>query len=134
MAEFDPVNKPSHYIKSSVLVQPIELTGRVNSCLGQALNYVFRAPYKDNEIEDLEKAIFYLNKYKDVVCSYKDDWEYTLSKTELTLGKIFAKYTKDYLTKSVLGALFECRALNEKRINKAIAFIEQRLNTLKDTK
>lgn len=134
MAEFDPVNKPSHYIKSSVLVQPIELTGRVNSCLGQALNYVFRAPYKDNEIEDLEKAIFYLNKYKDVVCSYKDDWEYTLSKTELTLGKIFAKYTKDYLTKSVLVALFECRALNEKRINKAIAFIEQRLNILKDTK
>ena len=131
MAEFDPVNKPSHYIKSSVLVQPIELTGRVNSCLGQALNYIFRAPYKDNEIEDLEKAIFYLNKYKEVVCSYKEDWEYTLSKTELTLGRIFAKYTKDYLTKSVLVALFESRALNENRINKAISFIEQRLEVLK---
>ena len=131
MAEFDPVNKPSHYIRSSVLVQPIELTGRVNSCLGQALNYIFRAPYKDNEIEDLEKAIFYLNKYKEVVCSYKDDWEYTLSKTELTLGRIFAKYTKDYLTKSVLVALFESRALNENRINKAISFIEQRLEILK---
>ena len=58
----DPVNHPSHYLKAAIVLEPIELTSRLDSCLGQALQYVFRAPYKGNELEDLEKARFYLNK------------------------------------------------------------------------
>lgn len=58
----DPVNHPSHYMKAAITIEPIELTARLDSCLGQALQYVFRAPYKGNEREDLEKARFYLYK------------------------------------------------------------------------
>ena len=58
----DPVRNPSHYLKAAITIEPIELTARLDSCLGQALQYVFRAPYKGNELEDLRKAIFYLEK------------------------------------------------------------------------
>lgn len=62
----DPVNRPAHYLKAAIVVEPIELTSRLDSCLGQALQYVLRAPLKGNEVEDLEKAIFYLNKRKTI--------------------------------------------------------------------
>lgn len=62
----DPVHSPSHYLKAAITIEPIELTARLDSCLGQALQYVFRAPYKGNEREDLEKAIFYLKKEVEI--------------------------------------------------------------------
>lgn len=58
----DPVNHPSHYLKCAVTVEPIELTSRLDACLGQAINYVLRAPYKGSQKEDLKKALFYLNR------------------------------------------------------------------------
>ena len=33
----DVVNHPNHYIKNAIVLEPIELTGRLNSCIGQAL-------------------------------------------------------------------------------------------------
>lgn len=33
----DPVNHPSHYLKAAITVEPIELTARLDPCLGQAL-------------------------------------------------------------------------------------------------
>lgn len=33
----DPVNNPSHYLKAAITVEPIELTARLDPCLGQAL-------------------------------------------------------------------------------------------------
>ena len=62
----DNVNHPSHYLKAAVTIEPIELTSRLSSCYGQALQYLLRAPYKDNQIEDLEKALFYLRKADDI--------------------------------------------------------------------
>lgn len=58
----DPVNRPSHYLAASVSIEPIELTSRLDSCLGQAVQYVLRAPFKGNEREDLQKAAFYLSR------------------------------------------------------------------------
>ena len=62
----DNVNHPKHYLSAALTLEPIELTARLNSCLGQALQYVCRAPYKGNEIEDLQKAVFYLEKQRQV--------------------------------------------------------------------
>lgn len=62
----DPVNHPSHYLAVAITLEPIELTARLNSCFGQALQYVFRAPHKGSEIEDLRKACFYLHKWFDI--------------------------------------------------------------------
>lgn len=63
----DPVNRPAHYLAASVMIEPIELTARLDSCLGQAVQYVLRAPYKGNEREDLKKAVYYLCKRIDLI-------------------------------------------------------------------
>lgn len=53
----DNVYHPNHYKVNSVKLEPIELTGRLPSLVGQAVNYVIRARYKGNFEEDIEKAI-----------------------------------------------------------------------------
>ena len=34
----------------------------MNFCLGNALKYIWRAGLKQNEVEDLKKAVWYLNR------------------------------------------------------------------------
>lgn len=62
----DKVNHPSHYTRCAIKLEPIEITARLSSCYGQALNYILRAPYKDHFEEDYRKAIFYLNKALEI--------------------------------------------------------------------
>ena len=83
----DPVNHPHHYMAASVIVQPIELTARLDSCLGQALQYVLRAPFKGNEQEDLSKAVFYLRKRADL-----------LKKTSTVLPVMFFDETAGFIS------------------------------------
>ena len=58
----DPVNHPSHY--TSFPVEVIELTEHLNFCRGNAVKYLCRAGLKskDTEVEDLEKARFYIQR------------------------------------------------------------------------
>ena len=58
----DMVNHPPHYKKYKLEV--IELTEKFSFCLGNAFKYILRAPFKGKEIEDLEKAKWYLNRFK----------------------------------------------------------------------
>lgn len=97
----DNVNHPKHYLSAALTLEPIELTARLNSCLGQALQYVCRAPYKGNEIEDLEKAVFYLNKQFEIEPFFKVSFEAT------PYIQIFMKHTEG-LFGSVLKSLFTC--------------------------
>ncbi len=53
----DPVTAPGHY--TVYPVQPIEITKHMGFCLGNAVKYVLRAPYKGEE-EDCRKALQYL--------------------------------------------------------------------------
>lgn len=57
----DDVNHPSHYT-SYPGVEVIDLTKHMNFCRGNAVKYIARAGLKnpDTEIEDLRKAIWYL--------------------------------------------------------------------------
>lgn len=65
------VNHPSHYtwLKDVCGVEVIDITRHMNFNLGNVLKYVLRAGHKSEEgmssnqkkIEDLQKAIFYLN-------------------------------------------------------------------------
>jgi len=56
----DPVTAPSHYNLPNGL-QVIDLTKNESFLRGNVLKYVFRAPHKGNELEDLLKARQYLN-------------------------------------------------------------------------
>lgn len=58
----DPVNHPSHYTNHPSGVQCIDITKHMGFCLGNAMKYIWRADLKEDAIEDLQKAVFYLNK------------------------------------------------------------------------
>lgn len=59
----DSVNHPSHYTAYKG-VEIIDLTEQMNFCRGNAVKYIARAGLKDpnKEIEDLEKARWYINR------------------------------------------------------------------------
>ena len=69
---FDPVNRPYHYAAGRFEVIDIieDQTGEKGLrgfCLGNALKYICRSGKKDPDktIEDLEKAVWYLQHYID---------------------------------------------------------------------
>lgn len=56
----DVVNKPSHYRQHPSGVECIEITRHMSFNLGNAVKYIWRADEKGNAIQDLEKAVWYL--------------------------------------------------------------------------
>lgn len=63
----DMVNHPPHYNFGRVetidyIEDCIGNRGLVDYCIGNALKYISRAHYKGKFLEDLKKAVWYLNK------------------------------------------------------------------------
>ena len=61
----DPVNHPSHYTSGKIEVIDFIEDKHLGFCLGNAVKYISRCQLKyggKKRIEDLEKAIFYLNR------------------------------------------------------------------------
>lgn len=58
----DPVNNPYHYSGHPSGVECIQITEHMSFCRGNAMKYLWRAGDKDNEVQDLEKAIWYLQR------------------------------------------------------------------------
>ena len=80
----DQVNHPEHYVKASITInlEPIQLCECYDFCLGNAIKYILRAPYKGNTLQDLKKARWYLER----VISTHYTWEdYKPSKLDPTL-------------------------------------------------
>ena len=128
---YDPVNHPSHYLKAAIAVEPIELTARLNACLGQAVNYIVRAPYKGNEREDLEKAVFYLKKYLEVTLDVAPYAPEPCTAVQV-LGRLFANNSANQLTRSVLTEIFKGRYFYPDNIHGAITVIETYLSEAKE--
>lgn len=57
----DPVNHPKHYTSHPSGIECIQITRHMGFNLGNALKYIWRADLKADAIEDLKKAIWYLN-------------------------------------------------------------------------
>ncbi|MFF4557188.1 DUF3310 domain-containing protein [Streptomyces sp. NPDC001422] len=60
--ENDPVNHPAHYNWLPNGVEVIDITQHFSFTLGNALKYIMRAGHKDNALEDLKKAAWYLER------------------------------------------------------------------------
>jgi hypothetical protein len=58
----DNVNNPKHYNSHPSGIQAIQVTEHMNFCLGNAVKYIWRSDLKHDAIEDLEKAIWYINR------------------------------------------------------------------------
>jgi hypothetical protein len=54
------VDHPKHYNEHPSGIECIEIIRHMNFNLGNVIKYVWRADLKNNAIEDLEKAMFYL--------------------------------------------------------------------------
>lgn len=66
---YDSVNHPQHYLSHPSGIECIEITRHHNFDIGNAIKYLWRAGLKkeegmtqiDKEIEDLNKAVWYIN-------------------------------------------------------------------------
>jgi hypothetical protein len=58
----DMVNHPPHYTKHPSGVECIEIVQHMGFNLGNAIKYIWRADEKGAPIQDIEKAIWYLQQ------------------------------------------------------------------------
>ena len=87
--EFDNVKKPMHYNQG---IEPIDIieSWDLNFSLGNAIKYILRSPYKGKQIEDLEKARWYIdreiNRLKDEMV--KKNIEECVRKTSFSMKNL----------------------------------------------
>ena len=58
----DPVNHPKHYTAHPSGGECIEVTEHMNFCVGNAIKYLWRAGLKGEQVEDLRKARWYIDR------------------------------------------------------------------------
>ena len=98
-AIYDAVEYPAHY--AVYPVQPIELTRHLDFCLGNAVKYTLRAPYKGG-FEDCEKAIKYLEWVKEGYYTPITAFRYRLfNKSYEKLSEFLAEASGDALWEEI---------------------------------
>lgn len=65
LIQHDPVNHPRHYTWLPNGLEVIDVTENLNFCLGNAVKYIMRAGHKDSQIQDLQKARWYIDREID---------------------------------------------------------------------
>ena len=58
----DPVNRPEHYTKGKIEVIDFIEDQQLQFHEANAVKYICRARFKGNEVQDLEKAVWYLSR------------------------------------------------------------------------
>jgi len=58
----DNVNHPKHYTEHPSGIECIEITEHMNFCVGNAIKYLWRAGLKGEQVEDLRKARWYIDR------------------------------------------------------------------------
>jgi len=58
----DNVNHPKHYTEHPSGIECIEITEHMNFCVGNAIKYLWRAGLKSDQVEDLRKARWYIDR------------------------------------------------------------------------
>ena len=71
--ENDMVNHPNHYNNHPSGVECIDIIKHMGFCRGSAIKYIWRCFDKGKPIEDLKKAIFYLNTKIEMLEREVDD-------------------------------------------------------------
>jgi len=67
MDEPEMVNHPAHYNTGKYEVIDVIEDWKLGFNLGNTVKYLARAEHKSNQIEDLEKAAFYLNRQIELI-------------------------------------------------------------------
>ena len=103
----DAINSPEHYVKNSIMLQPIELSNRLDGSLSQAVQYVVRRNDKNTVLENLGKARFELKWCFDNLYG-TEDYRFTcVSENRFKVYvEIFVAHTKDAFFREFLQELF----------------------------
>ena len=115
------VNHPKHYAGVPVTVECIDVTRHLPFSLGNAVKYLWRAGKKggpEKEIEDLEKAKWYLNDWKA--------WQRLSPEKDFFVARIiFQMISQDDMENfriEAIGHVLRCDMLNsEEEIDRWIA-------------
>lgn len=59
---YNAISHPRHYTSHPSGIEAIEVTKHMSFCLGNVMKYIWRADHKDNRLQDLEKAAWYLQQ------------------------------------------------------------------------
>jgi hypothetical protein len=59
---YDSVDHPKHYTSHPSGVECIQITEHMTFCLGNAMKYIWRADLKHDAVEDLSKAVWYIQR------------------------------------------------------------------------
>lgn len=116
----DAVNHPPHY--KQYRHEVIELTENLDFCVGNACKYILRAPFKGNERQDLEKALWYMERAKRNIVPDCEDYY----RIPLKVAQYFSELNP--VIRDILRYLqFE----NETFLNSAIEKLKKRLQKYK---
>lgn len=63
----DPVNHPPHYTHGSIECIEVIEDWKLPYHLGNAIKYICRTGKKNDIFQDIDKAIWYLNRYKEFI-------------------------------------------------------------------
>lgn len=76
----DMVNSPPHY--NCYEHEVIELTSQLDFCMGNVAKYILRADHKGRKVEDLKKALWYLDYFNDEVSMNVESYHFRLCKDQ----------------------------------------------------
>ena len=57
----DAIHHPKHYTSDDCGVEAIEITSLLPACISNAVKYVWRCGKKDEDLQELKKALWYIN-------------------------------------------------------------------------
>jgi hypothetical protein len=63
--EWNPIDKPKHYTEHPSGIECIQVTEHMGFNLGNAIKYIWRCDLKQDAIEDLKKAKWYIDREID---------------------------------------------------------------------
>lgn len=90
----DNVNHPRHYTQCGATLEPIDVIDTAPFNLGNAIKYVCRAGHKDDELQDLRKAKWYIVR-SAVHCTFNPEpYDYFIKTSGFLMRKLepFAKF------------------------------------------
>ena len=96
----DPIN-PSHYTSHPSGIECIEISKHLSGCLAQAFQYVWRCGQKDDPVQELKKAIWFI----EAELSVQQDDRLIVRKVMLIDEKLKALSNHDF------GSKFEALSL-----------------------
>lgn len=120
----DLVNHPQHYAEHYDH-EVIELTQHLSFCLGNAVKYILRAPFKGTELLDLQKAEWYVRRMVDEFSA--DECRAQVIARRESFSSILCSFRNALVTELVLA----CSRGDKTSLNAVLSDLRENINRRK---